>query len=155
MKKVKKPFAVLLNNRGFTLVETLFAFSIFTLIVFFVSPLFQAMLPDRDLKAHLQEMEWDVFSSQIKYEIHSSSSATIWNNDKAVLTSNAGIVTYEKYKNTLRRQVDNTGHEILLQNVAAVSFSQLKNAVQITVTDMTGKVFTVVVYSFLDWDDYS
>ncbi|MGG5255071.1 competence type IV pilus minor pilin ComGF [Neobacillus sp. SM06] len=150
---LEKPFAGLLNNQGFTLIETLFALSVFATIVYFVLPLFQIMLPTRDLNRHLQEMEWDVFSNQIKREIHSTSNAVTPNETTVIFTSEAGSVTYEKYNQTLRRQVNGTGHEILLQNVAAVSFRPVKNAIEITVTDLTGKIFRVVAYSFLDWND--
>ena len=150
---LRKPFAGLLSKQGFTLVETLFALSVFAIIVYFVSPLFQIMLPTRDLKGHLQEMEWEVFSNQIKKEIHSTSTAVIPNEATVTFTTDAGAVTYEKYKSTLRRQVNGTGHEILLQNVAAVSFRPVKNAIEVTITDLTGKIFRIVAYSFLDWND--
>lgn len=147
----KRIFAAQLNDQGFTLVETLFAFSVFLIIVFFISPLFQIMLANRDLNIHLQKMEWDVFCSQIKFELHSSLNVVIASEDKLIITSNEGTITYERYNNTLRRQVYETGHEILLQHVAKVAFSPIKNGVIVTVTDLTGQDYRVTVHSFLDW----
>lgn len=149
----KRIFADQLNEHGFTLVETLFAFSVFLIIVFFISPLFQIMLADRDLNVHLQKMEWDVFCSQINFELHSSLNVVIAREDKLIITSNIGTVTYEKYNHSLRRQVYEMGHEILLQNVAKVAFSPIKNGVIVTVTDLTGQDYRVAVHSFLDWKD--
>lgn len=99
-------------------------------------------------------MEWDVFCSQVKSEIHSSSNVLIADGGQFVFTTSSGTITYEKYENSLRRKVNNTGHEILLQNVAHVSFNRLKNAMEITVTDLSGKDFIVTVYSFINWDDF-
>lgn len=144
--------AGMLSNQGFTLVETLFALSVFSVIVFFLSPLFQIMLRDDDLNANLQQMEWDVFCSEIKFELHSSTSI-ISTGDHLVFTTSLGTVTFEKYNDSLRRQVNGTGHEILLQNVDKVSFSKIKNAILVSVTDTTGKDYSVTVYSFLDWSD--
>ncbi|WML47536.1 prepilin-type N-terminal cleavage/methylation domain-containing protein [Neobacillus sp. PS3-34] len=54
------------NNSGFTLIEAMAALSIFLMIVFFISPVFQIMMDNRDLKMRVQQMEWDVFCSQAK-----------------------------------------------------------------------------------------
>lgn len=139
------------NERGFTLSEMLFGFSIFTLIVFFLSPLLQMSEKEFMKKRHLQEMEWDVFVSQIKFEIHSSVNATVSSNT-LYITSPYETVSYEKYGSTLRRRVNETGHEILLQNVEKVDFITLQNGIRVTVIDSTNTVHTASAYSFLDWN---
>lgn len=70
-----------------------------------------------------------------------------------VLTEDAGIVVFEKYENSLRRRVNYSGHEILLQNVSEASFTIVKNKVQITVKDENGKVYWGEIYPFLDWNE--
>jgi competence protein ComGF len=147
----KQTFANYLNERAFTLVEMLFAFSIFTIIIFFISPLFEIMLQNSELEKRQQTMEWDVFCSQIKKEIRMSSKAQLVGTS-LVLTEDAGTIVYEKYGNVLRRRVNYTGHEVLLQNVSEVNFSLMPNTVRVAVKDLNRRDYIVNVYSFLDWN---
>lgn len=143
---------VYLNRDGFTLVEMLFAFAIFLTIVFFISPIFQMMLNHNGINARLQIMEWDVFCSQMKKEIRMSTNAQVIDN-RLVLTVDSGTVVYEKYGDSLRRRVNYTGHEIILQSVKEVTFRLLNNALNVSVKDLSGKEYEATVYSFVDWND--
>jgi competence protein ComGF len=145
-----KAFAKFQNEQAFTLVEMLFAFWIFTVIIFFISPLFSVMLQHNDPSKRLQEMEWDVFSSQIKKEIRMSTKAQVVSN-RLLLTEDVGSITFEKYENILRRRVNNTGHEVILQNVSEVNFTLLPNTIRVTVKDLKQKEYIVNVSSYLNW----
>lgn len=154
MKKIlsclEQRFAAYQNDRAFTLVEMLFAFSVFLIIVFFISPIFQLILHNHDLQERLQDMEWDVFCSQIKKEIRMSTNAQVVN-QTLVLSEGTDKVTYEQYEHSIRRRVNDTGHEIILQDVSQVIFTRLNNAVMVSVKDLNGKDYSVIVYSFLEW----
>ncbi|MEH7084754.1 competence type IV pilus minor pilin ComGF [Neobacillus drentensis] len=139
-----------LNDDAFTLIEVLISFSIFTTIIFFMTPLFQIILSNKDTEAALQTMEWDVFSSQIKKEIRLSSRAEVISN-RLILTKEAETIQYEKYGTNLRRRVNSTGHEILLQNVSQYSFTLIDNAVKIDVTDLWGRKYSVTAFSMGNW----
>lgn len=139
------------NNSGFTLIEAMAALSIFLMIVFFISPVFQIMMDNRDLKMRVQQMEWDVFCSQAKKEVRMSKFAEIING-KLILTKETEKVTYEKYGTNLRRRVNLTGHEIMLQNVSEATFDVMKNSVHISVKDLHGKEYETVIYSVIDWN---
>ena len=70
---------------------------------------------------------------------------------RLVVTNNNETIYYEKYGSNIRRRVNSTGHETLLQNVADVTFTRVQNTVKIIVIDVWGKEYCVV-YSFLfDW----
>jgi competence protein ComGF len=138
------------NEKAFTLLEVLFAFSIFTTILFFMLPIFQIVLDHKDSNKRLQEMEWDVFCSQVKKEIRSGSKAEVISG-RLVVTLNSDNIYYEKYGSNLRRQVNSSGHEILLQNVASVTFTRINNSVKISVIDVWGKEYSVMVYSYIEW----
>lgn len=146
----KQKFAPHRNEKAFTLLEALFAFSIFAIIVFFMSPLLQIIMNDSDSSQRVQQMEWEVFCNQIKKEIRVCTSAAVING-RLVLTNNTDTIIYEKYGNTLRRRVNSTGNETLLQNVSSYSFVMVKNGVMITVTDLTGKNYRAVLYSLFNW----
>jgi competence protein ComGF len=147
----KKKSAKYLNEHAFTLIETLFAFSIFIMLIFFISPIFQVMLNNKDLNERLQVMEWDVFSSQIKKEIRMSQRVQVIDGNLE-LTKNSQIILYEKYNNLIRRRVNNTGHEVLLQNIAEVNFTLLNQGVRITVKSLVGKIYSLSIYAFFDWN---
>jgi competence protein ComGF len=148
---LKKKNAFSPNNHGFTLVETLFAFSIFTLIIFFISPFFQLILNNTDLKERLQIMEWEVFSSQIKKEIRMSQNVEVVAGN-LVLSKDNQTVVYEKYTTLLRRRVNNLGHEILLQNVSEVNFTLINNAISVYVKSLSGREFSITIYPIVDWN---
>ena len=147
----RKKYAVNLNDRAFTLIETLFAFSIFMVMIFFISPIFQLMLNNRDIKERLQVMEWEVFCSQIKKEIRMSQNVEVIAGNLILSKDNETII-YEKYKNVLRRRVDNSGHEVLLQNVSNVVFKRLDHAVKVSVNSVSGETYTITIYASIDWN---
>lgn len=146
----KQRYASSQSEQGFTLLEVMFAFSIFTTIAFFLTPVLQITLNNEDSKERLQEMEWEVFCSQVKKEIRSVSRAEV-SSGRLVLTNNNETIYYEKYGTNLRRRVNLTGHELLLQNVLEVSFTRLKNAVKINVKDSWGHEYVVTIHSYIDW----
>jgi competence protein ComGF len=147
----KKKFAVYQNDNAFTLIETLFAFSLFILLIFFISPIFQQVLNNDEVKGRLQEMEWDVFCSQIKKEIHMSERAEVMGG-RLFLTKDNQIISYEKYYDVLRRRVNNSGHEVLLQNVSEVTFTLVNNAVKIFVKSLDGDEFMITIYAIPNWN---
>ncbi|MDF2789669.1 MAG: hypothetical protein K0S80_2767 [Neobacillus sp.] len=138
------------NEKAFTLLEVLFAFSIFMTIVFFMVPVLQIVLDNKDSNGRLQEMEWDVFCSQVKKEIRISSKVEVVSG-RLVLTNNSESINYENYGSNLRRRVNSSGHEILLQNVSSVTFTKINNSVKIIVKDVWGKEYYVVVHSYIQW----
>lgn len=146
----KQLFAAIRNKRAFTLVEMLFAFSVFSMIIFFISPIFQVMLTPINSQKRLDSMEWDVFSSQLKKEIRMSTKVQA-SPESLILTEDAGTVIIERYEDSLRRRVNYSGHEIVLQHISKVNFSLLKNAVKVTVTDVFGVEYRLVVYPVLNW----
>ena len=148
---IQKPlFAVSSNEKAFTLIEVLIAFSIFSTIIFFMAPIFQIILNQKSMQMETQEMEWEIFYSQVTKEISTVSHAEV-SSGRLILTKGSDIIQYEKYGSNLRRRVNSTGHEIILQNVSQYSFSIVNNAVKITVVDIWGKEYSVLAYSFLKW----
>lgn len=146
----KQKLVLLQNEQAFTLLEVLFAFLIFTTIIFFLTPVLQVLLNHSDSQERLQEMEWQVFCSQIKKEIRMSSNVEVLSG-KLVLTNQNEKVYYEKYTQNLRRRVNSTGHEVALQNVSSVNFIRENNAVKIVITDIWGNEYSTRIHSFIQW----
>jgi competence protein ComGF len=147
---LKLRFAGTLNEKAFTLIEALIALSIFTTIIFFMTPVFQIILTNKDTEASLQAMEWEVFSSQIKKEIRLSNRAEVVSG-RLILTKDTETIQYEKYGTNLRRRVNSTGHEIILQNVSQYSFTILNNSVKTVVTDLSGREYSVTAFPIVNW----
>lgn len=154
MKKMhsfqNRKFVVPSNEKAFTLIEVLIAFSIFATIIFFMAPIFQIILNAKGNDAELQAMEWEVFSSQMKKEIRLSTRAVV-DSGRLILTKDTETVQIEMYGSNLRRRVNSTGHEIILQNVSQSTFSIINNTVKITVTDTRGKEYAITCYSLVNW----
>lgn len=146
----KQKYAERLNDKAFTLIEALLALSIFSLIIFLITPIFQIILDNKDSEEKLQAMEWADFCSQLKKEIHQSTKAEVISG-KLFLTKDSETVQFEKYGTNLRRQVNSTGNEIVLQNVSQYTFTVLSNAVKLTVQDSWGNVYSVTAYPLIDW----
>lgn len=147
----KKIFVKLQNEHAFTLVDMLFALMVFTMIIFLVSPAISMMKQSINLQNRLQTMEWDVFCSQIKKEIRMSTKVQVVDN-RLLLTEDVGTVTFEKYENLLRRRVNNTGHEVLLQNVSEVTFTQMPSTINVFVKDLHQREYSANIYSFIAWN---
>jgi competence protein ComGF len=149
---IRKPmFVVPLNEKAFTLIEVLISFSIFSTIIFFMAPVFHIFLNQKTMQTELQSMEWDVFCSQVTQEIATVSRAEVIAG-RLILTKGSETIQYEKYGSNLRRRVNSTGHEIILQNVSEYSFSIVNNAVKIRVVDVWGKEYLLTAFSFLKWN---
>jgi len=110
------------------------------------------MAAGHGLETRLQDMEWEVFSSQIKKEIRMSTNAQVVG-QTLILADDKGTVSIEKYGNTIRRRVNSKGHEVILQNVSQLTFTELNNGVKITVKDLNGKTYMLTVYSYIQWGD--
>ena len=146
--RLKRKYAVLRNEGAFTLIEALLALSIFTTIVFFVMPMLQVILHDINSTSRVQQLEWDVFCSQVKKEVRMSSRVEVASG-RLYLTNNPETILYEKYGNNIRRRVNSTGHEIILQNAAEVNFTLLTNAVNIKVKDLWGRDYSFTAFSLI------
>nr|WP_274855758.1 competence type IV pilus minor pilin ComGF [Bacillus methanolicus] len=140
-----------MNNKGYTMLEMLFAFSIFCLIVSFVPIFFKIVIHEESLNRRLAMMEWEVFVSQVKKEIRMSDRLQI-SGSKLFLEKDGKLILYEMYGENLRRRVDFLGHEILLQQVQSIHFQKLQNGVQITVTDKGGTEKTTAILSFIEME---
>ncbi|PLR76508.1 competence protein comGF [Bacillus sp. V3-13] len=130
------------------MLEMLYAFAVFLIIVSFAPLSYRLILNDDSMASRLQPMEWEVFASQAKKEIRMSERIEI-QGDKLFIEKGGSIILYEKYGSKIRRRVDNAGHEILLQNVSTVEFKGLPSGVVILVKDIYGRAYSLSARSFI------
>jgi competence protein ComGF len=138
-----------IGSSGFTLLEALLGMTIFCLMGILLPIAFQ-LFNELDYKdPRLQTMQWEVFSSQIKKEIRMSHKITSVDS-KLLLSIDSNSILYEKNGSNLRRRVNLTGNEILLQNISSVSFLKVKNGVVIEVEDIQKNKSSVTAWTFID-----
>jgi competence protein ComGF len=136
------------NEKGFTLVEMLIAFMVFCMLASFFPLAIQTVASHKHLEQRTQRLEWEVFLSQLKKETRLSSQITVLG-DKLLLQKNGDTILYEKYGSNLRRRVNYTGHETLLQNVASVRFTKSSGGFTIHVQDLEQIEYSANIRSFI------
>ncbi len=127
-------YTKIFNNKGFTIVEMIIAFSAFLFIASFIPLCFRLIYQDGFVEERLQSMEWEVFIGQAKKEIRMGKGIRVENN-QLTFEKNGQSVLYERYGTNIRRRVDLKGHEIILQNIKSVTFEPIVNGVRISVQD--------------------
>lgn len=140
------------SNKGFTMLEMLFSFSVFLLIVSFLTVSLNFIFQDWKMEARTQRLEWHVFINQLKKEIRLADAANI-TPGSIVLTIDGKSVLYEKYGSNLRRRVDMKGHEIVLQKLNAITFTSVNGGVGINVSDHFDQEHSAFLYYFMDMED--
>lgn len=120
------------NNNGFTLLETLVAFSIFLVIITSLPQVLKIIHFERKLLHH---METTLFFQQLSMDVQQAFSITVVNNRLHLQHSEHEQVTYDLFQDRIRRQVNNLGQETVLQNVAQINFVKWKNGIDVTILD--------------------
>ncbi|WP_313798297.1 competence type IV pilus minor pilin ComGF [Cytobacillus sp.] len=147
MKRVK-----LFNHKGFTMVEMLYAFSIFLIIVSFFPLSFKYLFQNEQFEARNKAMEWHVFVQQLKKEVRLSDEIIVFN-DRLILRRDGQSIQFDKHGTNIRRRVDEKGHEIVFQQVERIRFDKLKNGVRLTVNDLFHQQHTASFITFLDLEE--
>lgn len=93
-----------------------------TVVLLFIPIIFAGFASVERSLDHEQVYEWNLFIIQIRNEINKADSMKA-TGEGLLLRAGDSTVSYEKYKNLLRRRVDGAGHEALLLNVASSSFT--------------------------------
>ncbi|MCQ6273718.1 ComGF family competence protein [Bacillus sp. V3B] len=140
-----KPF----NNKGFTFVEMICAFSIFLMIVSFFPLCLRLLYQEGFVEERLQKMEWAVFIGQTKKEIRMSDKVSVVGN-RLTLVKDGQSIIYERYGSNIRRRVNLKGHEITLQNIKTVTFEEVVNGVRISVLDHFDQNEAYIIRTILD-----
>lgn len=126
-----------MNEKGITLVEVIFSFSIFLLIVSFIPFLMKVIAIEQE-----ESIEVELFFQQVSPEIRSARNLNAIDSKLFIKLSPSTEVIYEQYQNMIRRKVNGLGHEVLLQNIHSVYFKNENHGVTITVTNKTGEIYS-------------
>ncbi|QOY36100.1 competence type IV pilus minor pilin ComGF [Anaerobacillus isosaccharinicus] len=125
------------QNKGFTLIEVLIAFSIF-LILASLFPQFIKLISYEAKSIH--HLETSIFFQQLSSDVQKSANIYVENNTLYLLQGNNDVVTYGYFQKRIRRQVNNKGQEMVLQNVADVTFSSWVNGIDVLILDLYNQI---------------
>lgn len=126
----------LFNKKGFTFVSTITSIT----ILFITLPLLVYLLeitvstvPENDDEFSVRQFYYffrDELIAAKSYTVHS---------DRVLLYSHDDEVVMEQYKDTIRRRVNDEGHEVYMRNVKDVSFSEITEGIRVQLVLQDGE----------------
>ena len=129
------------DDKGFTLLELLFSLMLFLTVTILTLQIAMAVqkhsIPDNGM----DYMEWELFLTDLQWEIRNAVSHETRSN-KLYIIQNDRVVSFEQNGSNIRRRVDQTGHEVMLQRVHTFRIEKEEHAIVMAVTDALGQEFT-------------
>jgi competence protein ComGF len=140
--KKRNQFAFLFHNeRGYTFLNLLLSFFIYSIIVSTLTIILHFLLSHSQHPEDLKPYEWELFVIQLHKDLKEASNITTNKSEITFKNKLGQFVRISQYQNLIRRQVDGTGHEIFLLKVKSVEFQQDFSGVQLFVLSIAGKKY--------------
>ncbi|WP_430785286.1 competence type IV pilus minor pilin ComGF [Virgibacillus flavescens] len=125
------------NQRGFTLLSMLLTLA----ILFITVPFLEYVTKSLNNPSNYTDLSFYQFFHFMRDDILRSNEFIIENQALSLDATDDTTVTYQKYENLIRRQVDGAGHEVFLRNVSDMSFEKISYGVKVTITTLNGAVY--------------
>ncbi|WP_228471165.1 competence type IV pilus minor pilin ComGF [Listeria welshimeri] len=129
------------NTPAFTLLETILSITIVLSISSLIPLFFQCYNKTIQLSNLDQTMEWQLFLIQARLELEKGSDLRLDEN-KLSFQKDGNQITYSKYNDILRRQVNTKGHEPLLTKIKDWKIIQKEKQLIMTVKFSDDSSFT-------------
>ncbi|HAC3174626.1 TPA_asm: competence protein ComGF [Listeria innocua] len=129
------------STSAFTLLETILSITIVLSISSLIPLFFECYHKTIQLSNLDQTSEWQLFLIQTRLELEKATDIQV-NPEKLSFKVNDNLVTYSKYNNILRRQVNGKGHEPLLHKVTNWQIINEENQLILKVTFSNNKFYT-------------
>ncbi|EAD5682118.1 competence protein ComGF [Listeria innocua] len=129
------------STSAFTLLETILSITIVLSISSLIPLFFECYHKTIQLSNLDQTSEWQLFLVQTRLELEKATNIQV-NSEKLSFKVNDNLVTYSKYNNILRRQVNGKGHEPLLHKVTNWQITNEENQLILKVTFSNNKFYT-------------
>lgn len=141
----------LLNEKGFTLIESLLSLVIFMIIISITTSSLSGFVKRNHHQGSLNRLEWDNFINEVQEEANTSINQTVYSELLIFEDSSHVTSSYQKYADIVRRQVIGTGHEIVLQNISSITFKKNgKYQIIVKVVDLNGGIFEKNIRLFIN-----
>ncbi|ARD46808.1 hypothetical protein SporoP37_00595 [Sporosarcina sp. P37] len=127
-----------LNDKGFSLVESIIHLLIFSVIIQMTVLFFYWQAPVE--KVYQEELlgEWELFSLELQELLKEVESITEPTKTSFAFRTERGRITIQHYDKMLRKLVDGAGHVPLLMNVKNCNFTVLDDQLHIVVVMLNG-----------------
>ncbi|MCR2820381.1 competence type IV pilus minor pilin ComGF [Lederbergia panacisoli] len=116
--------SVLNNQKGFTLLDSIFSMFILTIIMSVIPLIIQSFSAIDQAISVEEDFEWNLFLIDFRSELVEAEKVRVYSN-RILIDKNNFLTIYETYGDSIRRTFNNKGHEIVLQYVPSVKFSQI------------------------------
>lgn len=130
------------NSLGFTLIEALMALSFLSIVAALV-PLFINSLDHAEDTETADPMEVELFFQEIGLEIRESTDITTVYPPRVLYLEkyDGRRVSYERYGWSIRRQVDDQGHQVVLQKIRRFDCQLVGDGVKISIEGRKGETY--------------
>ncbi|HWO96017.1 MAG TPA: competence type IV pilus minor pilin ComGF [Bacillus sp. (in: firmicutes)] len=133
---------------GYTLLEMLISFSLFLMMMSIVPLMIKMTKEHQEMTVSLSTLEWDLFLQQLTFEVREGHQVECSHERLTFTNYYHQTITYEKYGEMIRRRVNGTGHEVVLQNISSVQFSKVPQGVLIQIKDLENRLYAERVSLF-------
>ncbi|OIU71074.1 competence type IV pilus minor pilin ComGF [Rossellomorea aquimaris] len=126
------------NNKGFTLLDALLSFMIFTVISLSFPLVIKGLHIIQKESIPPRYYEWNLFSESLRMEMWGGSDL-LYSPEEITFESNGKTITYERYQDSVRRRVGGLGHEVVLQGVDSYIITEVPQGIKISVVFKEGE----------------
>lgn len=131
------------GSPAFTLLETILSITIILSISSLIPLFFHCYNKTIQISNIDQTTEWQLFLIQTRLELEKATNIQIDRN-KLSFSNGKDLITYSKYNDLVRRQVNGKGHEPLLTNVKDYQLIKKEKQLHLTVQDSNTQIYTSV-----------
>ncbi|WLR43919.1 competence type IV pilus minor pilin ComGF [Bacillus carboniphilus] len=135
----------LLYDEGYTYAHLLLNLLITSIILSSLLILFPYLKQITALSTDVQPFEWNVFLQQVQREMIGGKELSVDTTSFTFYDVTGEKITIEKYGNIIRRKVNNSGHDIMLQRINGFSCEKVKNGVILKVSNERGTEYEATI----------
>lgn len=132
------------NENGFTLIELMITLMVLLALVTVLPSLMIASV--KSTGADHQNEEAQLFYVFLAREIRGATSLSTNGKNLILMKNNGEMILYEKYNGLIRRRVNGTGHEVMLQGIKTVEVTIAEQRVVVEVELFSGVEMEEVFY---------
>lgn len=126
------------NDKGITLLESLVSLTVLMMISNMFALCFLSLTSFEESTETIQKNEFFIFFEEIQREIFRADAVEITDSSVHILLPNR-TVSYSKYANYIRRRVNGSGHEKVLQHISTMQFQFVNGRIQCDITFLNGE----------------
>ncbi|WP_112181303.1 MULTISPECIES: competence type IV pilus minor pilin ComGF [Paraliobacillus] len=141
IKPKKFAYIIIQTEKGFTLISILFSLALISTTLALIPTVYRLI----DQQSYTDELSVRQFFHFLSNEIHENDFNYIDDNTIHLTKQTGEHILISPYQNTIRKQINNTGHEILVRNVKTFILEELSFGIHVTITTITGELYAKTI----------